>query len=63
MPAGLGGYIPMMFQNDAVTPVTSTATLMGFGSGSRYRTPATTASRGLTVSPPMQQLKKHRRMK
>jgi hypothetical protein len=64
MPAGLGSFLLYVQQNlQAGSIVTVQSSGMGFGGGSRYRTPATTASRGLTVSPQMKSMKKFRRMR
>jgi hypothetical protein len=63
MPAGLGAFLLYVYQNNATPPVVAPAPVMGFGGGTRYRTPATTASRGLSNLKSLQAMKQNRRMK
>jgi hypothetical protein len=62
MAGGLGSFLLFVPLNNATQPPIVTSG-MGFGGGSRYKTPATTASRGLTVAPQLKPMKKFRRMR
>ena len=64
MAAGLGAFLLYVQQNLAAGGVvTVQSSGMGFGGGSRYRTPATTASRGISNLKSLQAMKRNRRMR
>ena len=70
MAAGLGAFLLYVYQNNATPAMVVPAPVMGFGSGTRYRTPATTASRGslpamkeASTLMRLQAMKRNRRMR